>query len=93
MRRVLTKVGTALKGRNDREANHYVSRPEGTREKSSFQNLATRLRCLAGAMALVEDGSGATGRDMLDSLLPLISRQGVPNSPKANRIGGVCGGA
>jgi hypothetical protein len=30
MRKVLTKVDTALQGRNDRESNHHVSRPEGT---------------------------------------------------------------
>lgn len=53
----------ALKGRNDRKSSHYVSRPQGTRERSGFQNVATRHRFQAGTMAPVEDGATTTRRE------------------------------
>lgn len=63
MKRVLTKVETSLKRRNDTESSHYIFRPEGTGRKAVSRTWPQDTGIWQEPRALAEDEAAATGRE------------------------------
>lgn len=63
MRRILTKVEVAFKGRNGRESNHSISRPEGTRGEAVSRTWLQDTGVWQEPRALVEEEAAATARE------------------------------